>query len=289
MSQSISTAHGCGTKSPLSNNWGWPRYSVFVKCTFLVFSLFLTGCNNLEKALGIGGDGGGTPKNATVSGAYTVVATSTKSNAVTNVYVNVAMQSGTSLAGTSNTLVCLGNVVTDCIGNNPPASAVILVGTVSGNSVQINLSYPDTQGTDTITLTGVVSGTSISGTYTDSQGDAGTWTATQSSSPAGTLTGTINSTLNPLTIPPTITVVTAAGQNSALTGTASIQNWTCSTSLNFSTGLAIGRAFTLSDATDDVIIVAVPSGATTFNIAYQIGSSASICAGDHGTGTLNIQ
>ena len=261
---------------------------VFVKSTFLVFILFLTGCNNLEKALGIGG-GGGTPKNATVSGAYTVVATSTKSNAVTNVYVNVAMQSGTSLAGTSNTLVCLGNVVTNCIGNDPPASVVTFVGTVSGNSIQINLSYPDTQGTDTITLTGAVSGTSMSGTYTDSQGDAGTWTATQSSALTGTLSGTINSILNPLTIPPTITVVIAEGQNSALTGTATLQNWTCFASLNLSTGLAIGGAFTLSDTTKDVVLFAVPSGATTFNIAYQVGSSASVCAGDHGTGTLTIQ
>ena len=259
-----------------------------MKSTFLVFVLFLTGCNNLDKALGIGG-GGGTPKNATVSGAYTVVATSTKNNTVTNVYVNAAMQSGTSLAGTSNTLVCPGNVVTNCIGNDPPASAATFVGTVSGNSVQINLSYPNTQGTDTITLTGTVSGTSISGTYTDSQGDAGTWTATQSSSPAGTLSGTINSTLTPLTIPPTITVVTAEGQNSALTGTATLQNWTCFTSLNFSTGLAIGGAFTLSDTTNDVVFVAVPSGATTFNVGYQIGSSAAVCAGDHGTGTLTIQ
>src|ERR1700739_1772374 len=150
-----------------------------------MFVLLLTGCNNLDKVLGIGG-GGGTPKNATVSGAYTIVATSTKSNAVANVYVNVAM-TGTSLAGTSNTLVCLGNVVTNCIGNDPPASADTFVGTVSGNSVQIKLSYPDTQGTDTISLTGAVSGTSMSGTYTDSQGDAGAWTATQSSSPAGTL------------------------------------------------------------------------------------------------------
>ena len=259
-----------------------------MKNTLLVFVLLLTGCNSLDKALGIGG-GGGTPKNASVSGAYTVVAASTKSNAVTNVYVNVAMQSGASLAGTSNTLVCQGNVVTNCIGNDPPASAVTLVGTVSGNSVQINLSYPDTHGTDTITLTGAVSGTSISGTYTDSQGDAGTWTATQSSSPAGALSGTINSTVNPLTIPPTITVVIVEGQNSALTGTATLQNWTCFTSLNLSTGLAIGGAFTLSDTAKDVVIVAVPSGATTFNIAYQVGSSASICAGDHGTGTLAIQ
>jgi hypothetical protein len=259
-----------------------------VKGTFLVFVLFLTGCNNLDKALGIGG-GGGTPRNATVSGAYTIVANSTKSNAVTNVYVNVGMQSGTSLAGTLNTLVCLGNVVTNCIGNDPPASAVTFVGTVSGKSVQINLSFPDTQGTDTITLTGAVSGTGMSGTYTDSQGDAGTWTATQSRTLAGTLSGTINSTLNPLTIPPTITVVIVEGQNSALTGTATLQNWTCFTSLNLSSGLAIGGAFTLSDTTNDVVIVAVPSGATTFNIAYQVAPSAPVCAGDHGTGTLAVQ
>ena len=242
----------------------------------------------MDKALGIGG-GGGSPKDATVSGPYTVVATSTKNTTVTNVYVNVAVQSDTSFAGTSSTLVCPGNVIANCIGNDPPASAATFVGTVSGNSVQILLSYPNAQGTDTITLTGTVSGTSISGTYTDSQGDAGTWTATQSSSPAGALSGTINSTVNPLTVPPTITVVTMEGQNFALTGTATVQNWTCYMSLNFSTGLVIGGAFTLSDPANDVVIVAVPSGAKTFSIGYQVGSSAPACAGDHGTGTLAIQ
>ena len=252
---------------------------------FLIFVLFLSGCSQLDKALGIGG-GGGSPKNAAVSGAYTVVETSTKNNAVTNVYVNVAMQSNTSLAGTSSTLVCPGNVIANCIGNDPPASAATFVGTVSGSSVEILLSYPNAQGTDTATLTGTVTGTSISGTYTDSQGDAGTWTATQSSSPAGALSGTINSTVNPLTVPPTITVVTTEGQNSALTGTATVQNWTCYMSLNFSTGLVIGGAFTLSDPTNDVVFVALPSGTGSFNVAYQVGSSAPSCAGDHGTGSL---
>jgi len=79
------------------------------------------------------------------------------------------------------------------------------------------------------------------------------------------------------------------GQNSALTGTATLQNWTCFTSLNLSTGLAIGGAFILSDTINDVAVIAVPSGATTFNIAYQVGSSAAVCAGDHGAGTLTIQ
>jgi hypothetical protein len=252
---------------------------------FLIFILSLSGCSQVDKALGIGG-GGGSPKNATVSGAYTVVATSTKNSAVTNVYVNVAMQSGTSFEATSSALVCPGNVIANCVGNDPPASTATFVGTVTGNSVQILLSYPNAQGTDTITLAGAVSGTSISGSYTDSQGDAGTWTATESSSPAGALSGTINSTVNPLTIPPTITVVTTAGQNSALTGTATIQNWTCYMSLNFSTGLVIGGAFTLSDTTNDIVFVAVPSGTGSFNVAYQVGSSAPNCAGDHGTGTL---
>ena len=259
-----------------------------MKSTFLVFALLLTGCSSLDKALGLGGGGGGTPKNATVSGAYTVVATSTKNNGTTNVYVNVTMQSGTSLSGTSNTLVCQGNIVANCVGNDPPVSDTF-IGTVSGNSVQINLSYANGQGTDTITLTGTVSGTSISGTYTDSQGDAGTWTATLSSSPAGTLSGTINSTSNPLTILPTITVVTTEGQSSALTGTATIQNWQCFSSLDFSSGLAIGGAFTLSDSTNNVVIIGVPSGSKTFSIGYQVGSSALACAGDHGTGTLNMQ
>jgi hypothetical protein len=260
-----------------------------VKSTFLVLVLFLAGCSELDKALGIGNGGGGTPKNATVSGSYAIVANSTKNNGATNVYVNIAMQSSASLAGTANTLVCQGNVVTNCVGNDPPVATDAFVGTVSGNNVQINLSYSNAQGNDTITLTGTVSGTSISGTYTDSQGDAGTWTATQSSSPAGTLSGTINSTLNPLTIPVTMTMMTMEGQNSALTGTATLLNWTCFASLNLSTGFEIGGAFTLSDSTHDFVITAVPSGTKTFNVAYQVGSSATACAGDHGTGTLTIQ
>jgi hypothetical protein len=260
-----------------------------VKSTLLVFVLLLAGCSELDKALGIGGGGGGTPKNATVSGGYAIVATSTKNNGTTNVYVNIAMQSNASLAGTPNTLVCQGNIITNCVGDDPPASTDTFIGTVSGNNVQINLSYANAQGTDTVTLTGTVSGTSISGTYTDSQGDAGTWAATQSSSPAGSLSGTMNSTLNPLTIPVTLMMVTTEGQNSALTGTATLLNWTCFTSLNLSTGLEIGGAFTLSDSTKHFVIIAVPSGTKTFSIEYQLDSSAPACAGDKGTGTLTIQ
>ena len=260
-----------------------------MKSIFLLAVLLLTGCSSLDKALGIGDGGGGTPKNATVSGSYAVVVTSTKSGGTRNVYANIVTQSSTSFFGTPNTLVCPGNVVGNCVGNDPPISTDTLVGTVSGNNVQINLSYTNASGSDTITLTGTVSGTSISGSYTDSQGDAGTWTGTQNSSVAGTFSGSMNSTRNPLTIPPTIMAVITEGQNSALTGTATILNWQCFTSLHFSSGLAIGGAFTLSDSTNEIVIIGLPSGAKTFNIGYQVGSSAPACAGDFGTGTLTIQ
>jgi hypothetical protein len=53
--------------------------------------------------------------------------------------------------------------------------------------------------------------------------------------------------------------------------------------------LAIGGAFTLTDSTNSVVIIGVPSGAKTLSIGYQVGSSGPACAGDQGTGTLTIQ
>jgi hypothetical protein len=258
-----------------------------VKYTCLVFALILCGCANVDKLLGLG-SGGGTPKNAVVSGAYTVVLTSTKANASTNIYVNMVTQTSASFSGTTNTLVCLGNAVANCVGNDAQVT-VALIGTVSGNNVQIIISDTNSQGADTVTLTGTVSNGSISGTYTDSQGDSGTWTATQSSSVAGTLSGSINSTVNPLTIPPTVTAILASGQNFTLTGTAMIQNWQCFMSLNFSNGVAIGGAFALTDSTNNFVLLGVPTGAKTFNVVYHVSASSPTCAGDQGTGTLTLQ
>src|SRR5262245_25821158 len=62
--------------------------------------------------------------------------------------------------------------------------------------------FRNASGHDTVTLTGTISGTTLSGTYSDSQGDAGTWTATLSGSPTGTYRGSVNSTPNPLQTAP---------------------------------------------------------------------------------------
>ena len=72
--------------------------------------------------------------------------------------IRISAADGISLSGTPSTLVCPGNIVANCVGNDPPVSTDTFIGTVSGNNVQINISYVNTQGTDNITLTGTVSG-----------------------------------------------------------------------------------------------------------------------------------
>src|SRR6202008_4554755 len=110
-----------------------------------------------------------------VSGPYSAVLTSTKGNGTTNVYTNLVTQSSTSFYATNSTLVCRANIPSNCLGDNAPTLSYTLTGTVSGNSVQITSDFTTTSGADTTTLVGTVSGTSISGSYTDTLGDAGTW------------------------------------------------------------------------------------------------------------------
>lgn len=99
----------------------------------------------------------------------------------------------------------------------------------------------------------------------------------------------MNSTPNPQLDPPSISALITEGQNSALTGSATVTNSLCYVSLDFSQGMATGGAFTLTDTTHDVFILGVPSGSNTFNVHYQVGSSATARAGDFGTGTFSLQ
>lgn len=256
-----------------------------MKRILLVCVFLSAGCSGVKN----GGGSGGNPQNAVVSGPYSVIATSNKGNGVTNVYANLSRQSSSSFSGSTNTLVCPGNDPANCIGDNPPTASDTLTGRVSGNDVQITLQFTNASGADTVTLMGTVSGTTLSGTYSDSQGDSGTWTATQSSSLTGTYSGTVNSTPNPSQTAPTISTQITEGQNSALTGSAAVTNSLCYVSLDFSQGVAIGGAFTLTDTTKDVTFTGVPSGSKTYSVSYLVGPSAIACSGDFGTGTFTLQ
>jgi len=252
-----------------------------VRKILLLCAFLSAGCSGVKN---VGGTGG-TAQNAVVSGPYSAAATSNKGNGVTNVYTNLSMQSSSSFSASAGTLVCPGNIPGNCIAN----TSATLSGTVNGNSLQITLQFTNASGPDTVTLMGTISGTTLSGTYTDSQGDSGTWTATLSGSLTGTYSGSVNSTPNPLQTAPTISAQITEGQNSTLTGSAAVSNSPCYVSLDFSQGLAIGGAFTLTDTTKDVTLVGLPIASNTFSVYYQVGASAIACAGDFGTGTFTRQ
>jgi hypothetical protein len=211
-------------------NPGTSIEGICVRKILLLCAFFAAGCSGLKNA----GSSGGTTQNAVISGPYSALATSTKTSAITNVYANLSMQGSSSFSGSQSTLVCPGNLAANCTGDNPPTVAYTLAGTVNGNNVQITLQFNNQSGPDTVTLTGTVSGTNLSGSYTDSQGDAGTWTATLSGSASGSYNGSVNSTPNPLPTAPTISALITEGQNSALTGSASVTNSLCFASLDFS-------------------------------------------------------
>ena len=251
----------------------------------LFCAFFAVGCSGLKNA----GTSGGTTQNAVISGPYSAVATSTANGTTTNVYANLSMQGSSSFSASQNTLVCPGNLAANCTGDNPPTVVYTLTGTVNGNNVQITLQFNNASGPDTVTLTGTANGTTLSGSYTDSQGDAGTWRATLAGSVSGSYSGSVNSTPNPQPLAPSVSASITEGQNFALTGSATVTNSLCFVSLDFSQGLAIGGAFTVTDTTRGVSILGVPAGSNTYNVSYQLDSSAIACAGDFGTGTFSLQ
>ena len=260
----------------------------------------------MSVALAIAGCGGGsqvppaTPaaQNASVTGQYNMVLTSTNGRGTTNIYTDFT-QTGTTFTGAANTLVCPSNDLSQCKGSDTPAISIAPSGTVSGANVTIAISFPTTTGTDSVTMVGSATGTSLAGTYTDGLGDSGTWIASTAIHPFGPppgvydYSGTFNSTLNPLLIAPTILVElgqdASSHVSSNLAGGATIMHSPCISSLTLS-GQAIGDAFSLTDAASKVSIIALPTLPTgnSFTFSYKFEPTAASCAGDSGRGVLTI-
>jgi hypothetical protein len=237
-------------------------------------------------------------QNVSINGPYNFVLTSTNGMGTTNIYTDFT-QTGTALAGVANTLVCPSNDLSLCLGDNAPVVSIAPSGTVDGTNVKIVISFPSTTGADTVTMVGSATGTNLAGTFTDSLGDSGNWTASAAIHPFGPppgvydYSGTFNSTSNPLLIAPTIAI--QLGQNASspsssnVTGTATIMHSPCISSLTLS-GLAIGDAFSLTDAASKVSIIALPTlpAGNSFTFSYKFESTAASCAGDFGLGVLTI-
>jgi hypothetical protein len=229
-------------------------------------------------------------QNASVLGPYNLVLTSGGGHDTTSIYANFT-QTGATFAGGANTLVCPSNDPSQCQQDSVTAN-----GTVNGSNVTIVVSFPGQNGTTTVNMVGSETGlTDLNGNYTDSLGDAGTWTASAAtvmfaSATVIDFTGTFNSTSSPLSITPSISVELEGGASSqtylSLTGTASVGNWSCVTSLNLS-GQAIGAAFSVTDAVNKVDIIALPNGSTSnLNFSYKFEPTAASCPGNYGRGVL---
>jgi hypothetical protein len=224
------------------------------------------------------------PEGAKVTGRYDVVLTSTKGHGTTYIYTNFT-QSGKTFTGAANTVVC-PNALSQCVGDDSPVVSITPSGIVNGSDVTIMISFPGAAGADTVTMVGAATGpgTDISGTSTNTQGDAGTFSAFVAGAVTLTLSGTFNSTPNPLPIAPTILIALTEAQDGTfhLTGTATIMNSPCISSLTLS-GQAVGDALKLSDNASKVHILVVP-GSNNLIFSYSFEPDAPSCAGDFGLG-----
>src|ERR1700681_4941618 len=81
-------------------------------------------------------------QNASVTGQYNLVLTSTNGHGTTNIYTDFT-QAGTTFTGAANTLVCPSNDLSQCKGND---ASITPSGTVSGANVTMMISFPSTAG-----------------------------------------------------------------------------------------------------------------------------------------------
>jgi len=248
-----------------------------------LFALLAAGCGSMQTSTL-------TPtspaaQDVKVTGQYNLVLTSTNGLGTTSIYANFT-QTGKTFVGEANTLVCPSNDLPQCQGQDASGVSITPSGMVSGANVTIVISVPTTGMADTVTMTGTAMGTSLAGTYTNSLGDAGTWTASAASSFSGSYNGTFNSIPNPLPIAPTVLITLTQDSTFNLTGTAAIMSSPCIGSLSLS-GQAIGGAFSLTDAAHKARILVLPTG-NSFTFSYQFEPTAGSCAGDSGRGVLTI-
>lgn len=257
-----------------------------MKTTWL-FALLASGCGGgyIQTAAPVATPG---TQDARVTGRFDIFLTSTNGNGKTGIFTNFT-QTGKTFAGAADSVVCPMLALSQCVGDDSPVVSIAPSGSVGGADVSMAISFPGAAGAETITMAGAVTGPGheISGTYTDSSGDTGTFLAF----PAGvffggsaTHNGTFNSTPNPLPIAPTIlislTELHDAGYH--LTGTATILNSPCVSSLTLS-GESVGDAVKLTDEAAKAHILILP-GSTNFLFSYSFDLDAPSCTGDFGFG-----
>jgi hypothetical protein len=258
--------------------------------TVLLFALLASGCGGGYQQTPPPVSPSETPaetQSSLLTGRYDIFLTSGNGHDPTSIFTNFTL-TGTTFTGAANSVVCPG-ALSQCVGNDSPVVSIIPSGAVHGADVTITITFPVAAGADTVTMVGAATapGTDISGTYTDSLGDAGTFTAFPSGvffAGSDTHNGTFNSTPNPLPVAAAILIKLTELHDAAfhLNGTADITNSPCISSLTLS-GEEVGDAIKLSDQAAKVHILILP-GATNFIFSYRFEPDAPSCAGDFALG-----
>jgi hypothetical protein len=255
----------------------------------VLLALFASGCGSgyQHTPTPLTSPGTAGTQNASLTGRYDIFLTSTNGNDPTSIFTNFT-PTGATFTGAANSVVC-PKALSQCVGDDSPVVSIIPSGSVSGADVTITITFPGVAGADTVTMVGTMTGPGkdITGTYSDSLGDAGTFSAFPSGVFFGgsdTHNGTFNSTPHPLPIAPTILIKLTELHDAAfhLTGTATIMNFPCISSLNLS-GEEVGDAIKLTDEAAKAHILILP-GSTNFVFSYSFEPDAPSCAGDFGLG-----
>lgn len=245
------------------------------KAAFAVLLAFLSGCG--------GGSSSSSQQSAPVNlaGNWQFTAKSTPFG-ITVVGNGSIQQNGSSISGQLS------------LSGTPCATTASLSGTITGTSLNFQIQ----EGSQPVSFTGTAAanGSSASGTYTApsggcTNGDFGTWTGTRVSPLAGMFTGSLrsNATVN---VPFQIAASFTQGGDGNLTGTATITNSICFTSVSL-LGRVRGESLTIM-ATDPnnpeqmirfsgTIDPAAQSASVTYSVA------GGHCAGESGSGILSRQ
>lgn len=208
--------------------------------------LFFSGCL---------GAGSVTPPSSDISGTWSVTVTPTS---------GVAQTYNVTIAQTGSSITVTGTIL---------GTSVSATGTYVGQTV--TFSFTDTAG-NIYAFTGTVNtdGTSMSGTYTENGSQAGTWTATETSSdPTNSIVGTWNMvlTVGGTPQPSTIWTFSQSGNTVSAVGTivnqaGQIQNGTFSTVTI--TNSNISFTWTSSDQTTTLTFAGTIVSATSMNGSY---------------------
>jgi hypothetical protein len=220
-----------------------------------------------------------------IGGQWNLIATPTDKNfCPINLYANITDKgSGSFFADRGSALQAMNDNANSAIFDQRS----ILFGKLVGDKVAIAANP------SSLTLTGTIDGSAMSGSYTDRRG-GGTWAAQKRPPVTGRYTGTLKSSVNRSAKEILVTLNISQAEDFSIRGTAVVENCARFASLKFDAdSRVVGGAIHLVDSTKGATINLIPNDDgklnldSSFYVHYRFEDAAG--AGDLGTGIARKQ